>query len=302
LYWTIPPAIFLTVLSYPFLTRVNVWQITVMVLVAFFATVPWDSYLIKIGVWTYPPEAVIGPTWQLIPIEELFFFIIQTYITSVFAVLMNKPLLHAQYLIQTKLTKTVSHAILALFAGAWLLGCAMFVRGGNSTYMGILLAWALPFATIAWYFSGAFFLSLPTISVLGPILIPTFYLWIVDALALGRGTWSIESGTKLEVYLFGSFDIEEATFFLLTNVLITFGIVGSSHALAICHAFPVEFPELPPPMNWSVIKRFLPSATHDETRIEGFRQAVDRLQKKSRSFYLASSAFSGRLRIDLILL
>jgi 15-cis-phytoene synthase / lycopene beta-cyclase len=273
-----------------------------MVLVAFTATVPWDSYLIKIGVWTYPPDAIVGPTWLGIPFEELFFFIIQTYITSLLAILMNKPLLHAQYLVQTKLTKSVSNAILAVLAGFWLVGCAMFVRGGNSTYMGILLAWALPFATIAWSFSGAFFLSLPTISVLGPILLPTLYLWLVDATALGRGTWSIESGTKLGIYLFWTFDIEEATFFLLTNVLIVFGIVGSSHALAIAQAFPDEFPELPPPITTSVIARFLPTAQHDETRVEGIREAVGRLQKKSRSFYLASSAFSGRLRIDLILL
>ena len=37
-------------------------------------------------------------------------------------------------------------------------------------------------------------------------------------------------------------------------------------------------------------------------QILGLQQAVDRLKKKSRSFYLASSTFSGRLRIDLIIL
>lgn len=30
----------------------------------------------------YPPEAIIGPTLFSIPAEELFFFVIQTYIVS----------------------------------------------------------------------------------------------------------------------------------------------------------------------------------------------------------------------------
>lgn len=37
-------------------------------------------------------------------------------------------------------------------------------------------------------------------------------------------------------------------------------------------------------------------------RITGLSQALVRLRKKSRSFYLASGVFQGRLRIDLILL
>ena len=42
--------------------------------------------------------------------------------------------------------------------------------------------------------------------------------------------------------------------------------------------------------------------TYDGERLAGIQEAVRRLQKKSRSFYLASSVFSGRLRTDLILL
>lgn len=46
----------------------------------------------------------------------------------------------------------------------------------------------------------------------------------------------------------------------------------------------------------------LPASTYDSDRIDAYRQSVARLQRKSRSFYLASSTFHGRLRIDLILL
>jgi len=45
-----------------------------------------------------------------------------------------------------------------------------------------------------------------------------------------------------------------------------------------------------------------PASRYDEERINGLQDAVDRLRRKSRSFYLASAAFQGRLRIDLLLL
>lgn len=37
-------------------------------------------------------------------------------------------------------------------------------------------------------------------------------------------------------------------------------------------------------------------------RITGLRQALGQLKAKSKSFYLASSVFEGRLRIDMIAL
>jgi 15-cis-phytoene synthase/lycopene beta-cyclase len=61
-------------------------------------TIPWDAYLIYAKVWTYPPNAILGPALFRIPIEELFFFFIQTYITSLLYILVNKPTLFAVYL------------------------------------------------------------------------------------------------------------------------------------------------------------------------------------------------------------
>lgn len=40
------------------------------------------------------------------------------------------------------------------------------------------------------------------------ILLPTLYLWVVDNLALQRGTWVIEHDTKLDIQVWGSLDIE----------------------------------------------------------------------------------------------
>ena len=53
-----------------------------------------------------------------------------------------------------------------------------------------------------------FIMGLPFSSTLIPIVCPTLYLWIVDTLALKRGTWVIESGTKLGWHLWDGLEIE----------------------------------------------------------------------------------------------
>lgn len=98
--------------------------------------------------------------------------------------------------------------------------------------------------------------------------------------------------------------LREAVFFFITNTLIVFGLVAFDNAVAILNAFPFHFPSapaLPSPM-LLVRALLLPARAYDEERIEGLSQAAERLRRKSRSFYLASGAFPGRLRIDLIIL
>lgn len=62
-----------------------------------------------------------------------------------------------------------------------------------------------------------------------------------------------------------------------------------------------NIPTLPSPL--LLIRALLVSTnSYDEDRIEGLQQALRRLRAKSRSFYLASGVFQGRLRVDLVLL
>lgn len=285
------------------LVRRHWYQTAILITIAVVATIPWDSYLIRHNVWTYPPDAIAGPTFMDIPAEELFFFVIQTYITSLLYHLLNKPLLHAAYLappsrIRSALQRLVQGLILYLtLLGFWLLS-----NGGPGTYMGLILVWACPFALLTWTLGGRFMVSLPWTSTLLPIASTTLYLWAVDEGALRRGTWSIESGTKLGVTLFGSLEIEEAVFFLATNVLIAFGLGAFDNALAIIDAFPDVFesaPQCPSPA-MLISALFMTWTEARKARIRGIQEAVERLCRKSRSFYLASSTFTGRLRIDLI--
>lgn len=60
---------------------------------------------------------------------------------------------------------------------------------------------------VARHLCGNFLLALPKKPIAVSILLPTFYLWIVDFFSLQRGTWVIERGTKLDIR-FGALDLE----------------------------------------------------------------------------------------------
>ncbi|KAH6697531.1 terpene synthase [Plectosphaerella plurivora] len=305
--YTIPLAAALGLLGYPLFTRLDVARTVFIVTIAVLATIPWDSYLIRTQIWSYPPDAVLGPTVFSIPVEELFFFFIQTYITSQLYIILNKPVLHAQHLNSYQTlprwiprVKLLGQTFLGVCA---LLGFWLISSRGVGTYLGLILAWAAPFALLTWSITAHFILVLPLTSTVVPVLLPTIYLWIVDENALGRGTWAIGSGTKLGVRLFGSLEIEEAVFFLVTNLMIVFGLAAFDKAVAVVDAHPDIFDMPSDALSFSLLQaRVLSPAKYDMDRIMGIRHACARLQKKSRSFHLASSVFPGRLRIDLTLL
>lgn len=312
LQYTIPPCILLTLLYRPLFTRLELYKIVFLVTIAFVSTIPWDSYLIRTGIWTYPPDAVLGFTLFDIPAEELFFFIIQTYGVSVLYCFISKPLLHPVYLPRPdnasnwfqkhdRLTGIIGQLLLV-----WAIytGFRMILDAGTGTYMGLIIVWATPFCLLLWSLQHRFLIRLPFSAVILPIAIPTVYLWIVDTFALRRGTWVIVPGTKLGLVLWDGLEVEEAFFFLATNTMIVMGLVAFDNCMAIVDAFPALTPDTKSfPDPFTAIRILLtPPLSYETERLVGLSQALDRLRKKSRSFYLASSTFSGRTRIDLILL
>lgn len=292
---------------YPLFTARDLYKLAFLITIAVVSTIPWDSYLIRANIWSYPEHVVLGLTIFSIPVEEVFFFVIQTYNTTLLYLILSKPILGPVYLVKEeqddkwKWTKLIGQLALALVIKR----AVDYIRaGGQRTYLGLILAWAIPFLFLLWSLAYQFLMRLPLTSTVLPIVIPTLYLWIVDTLALKRGTWVIESETKTGWTLWDGLEIEEAIFFLLTNCLIVFGLVAFDNALAILDAFPAHFRQsthLPPPTQL-VRALLLPASAYDDDRIIGLHQSVKRLKAKSRSFYLASSTFCGRLRIDLIIL
>jgi lycopene cyclase domain-containing protein len=56
------------------------------------------------------------------------------------------------------------------------------------------------------------------------VAVPTLYLWFADRVAIGLGVWTISETFTLGIDLFG-LPMEEATFFLVTNLLVVQGLV-----------------------------------------------------------------------------
>lgn len=126
----------------------------IRVQVAVAATIPWDSYLIRNNVWGYPPDAVLGWTLFEIPVEEVFFFVIQTYNTSMLYFLLSKPSLHVLFLRAAegdRKLQRVRWTAALLGAGAIIvIECFSWVDR-RATYMKLIFVWAGPIIIMLWY-------------------------------------------------------------------------------------------------------------------------------------------------------
>ncbi|KAG8866935.1 hypothetical protein FRB98_004455, partial [Tulasnella sp. 332] len=273
-------------------------------------TIPWDSYLIRTGIWSYPPNVIAGYTLCDIPLEEIFFFAIQTYNTSLIYLLLGKVIFHPAHIqgsLESGTAKSIGRfgqsALLAIF----FLSLQAAKVEGRGTYLALILVWASPVLFFIWTLCYSHILSLRWPNTLLPIAFPTGYLWIVDTLALRRGTWIIEDSTKLGIYLWpGGLYVffREAVFFFLTNLIIVCGLICTDHYMAVLATFPSLFPSLPPYPSPRLLFDALTTSENEypKDRLLGMKDAVNRLRGKSRSFWVASSAFDGRLRVDLLML
>lgn len=97
----------------------------------------------------------------------------------------------------------------------------------------------------------------------------------------------------------------EALFFLCTNIMIVFGLATVDKTLSLLELQPKE--DEAPSQSLPAAKTIAHCMFHDGAereapQIHGLVDALTRLQRKSQSFFMASIAFRGRLRMDLIYL
>lgn len=151
--------------------------------------------------------------------------------------------------------------------------------------------------------AGKMIISLPAKVTAFPVIVPTLCLWALDTAELRRGTWVIEDGTKLGIQLWDGLEIEEAVFFVVTNCLIVFGLIAFDYGMALAAAFPSRFPDragLAGVLEGVKAMRLVWEDLPEDDEYVGIMEAQNILKLKSRSFYLASGVFEGRLRLDLI--
>jgi lycopene cyclase domain-containing protein len=206
-------------------SRLQSWPITVAILlhalVALIYTTPWDNYLVATRVWWYDPDLVTGIIIGWVPLEEYTFFLLQPVLAGLWLFLLIRHLRFSFEPLKNSL-RFWSAGLASLF---WL-GATMILasRWQPGNYLALELVWALPPIALQLAF-GADILWRYRRLVFTALLSLTLYLSTADALAINWGTWTINSQKSLGILLGGTLPIEEFLFFLLTNALITFGVV-----------------------------------------------------------------------------
>ena len=206
------------------------------VLLAVLYTTPWDNYLVATGVWYYDPKLISGVLLGWVPLEEYTFFVLETLLTGFWWWFLARRLpTRGKFRPRTGL-RIGSTAVLGV---VWFASLSLLLSGWDpGTYLGLILAWALPPIMLQLAF-GADLLWHHRRLVLLAILPLYLYLSATDSLAITSGTWTIDPGQSTGM-LIGSLPVEEAIFFLVTVVLIGFGLTLSLARLSE-RRWPVQF-------------------------------------------------------------
>ena len=193
--------------------------IPVVCLLALSYTTPWDNYLVAREIWWYGPDRVVG-TIGHVPIEEYLFFVLQPLLTGLF---LYQYL--GRYAVSPKPSSSrAAWGGAAIFGALTGIGILCLLSGRTEAqYMGLILAWAPPILAGMWLYDGETLWSLRS-TVTITTAVPTVYLWVADAVAIGTGIWTISPSHTLGVSAFG-LPLEEATFFLFTNLLVVHGVL-----------------------------------------------------------------------------
>lgn len=195
------------------------WKwIALLAAIAFVYTTPWDNYLVYRGIWGYGPERILG-TVGYIPVEEYIFFILQPIMTGLWTSLVIDR-------VAPGLSAVSPAWFRPLYIGLWLALTALGVGllfGVRSLYLGLILAWAAPvLAGMAWLSADTFWRHRR--AWLLSVAVPTAYLWIADRFAIADGIWEISDAYSLGFDPLG-LPVEEAVFFLITNMLVVQGLL-----------------------------------------------------------------------------
>jgi putative membrane protein len=146
---------------------------------------------------------------------------LQTLLTGLWAVylLRGAQAQVLRYPAQVRVRLWVSLFVLILWAANVIVLISDWTPG---RYLALILAWAL-LPVILQVAFGADLLLSNWKRVIMIVLFPTLYLWWVDALAIASGTWTIDP-RQITGFKWGVLPLEEMLFFLMTNLIIAFGM------------------------------------------------------------------------------
>lgn len=314
LQWTLPLCLALFLLNRPFLTRLDYAKLTLLPIIAFVWTTPWDNLIVKNQAWFYRRHC-IWFTVGYVPIEEYFFFIVQSIVTTLWCSFVTRWRLPNLYISHPGGHKprialaqpAVGLAVTCFTAGLWIAQ-----PGSSSYYFGMITWWSsVPLGLLMWgtidfvismgFWAGhlPFFIS---------IAAPTVYLWFSDIYALRRGTWHINERTSLNIFPITDLPIEEMLFFVVTNTILVTACFTFDRCVAICRSnTPDNCTALSPsflPLNsFSTYKQlwlaFVQSDAAHTSHAQDLQLSLQVLRKASKSFSAASLLLPWDLRTDL---
>ena len=174
------------------------------------------------SVWWYDPAKVTGIVFGWVPIEEYTFFLVQPILTGLWLLfwLRRQPDREEAGWQNGRFRTTA-----LIFLGLLWLGMVIILAVGwqPGTYLALILAWALLPIMLQVGFGGDILWRHRRVVLLG--LIPvTLFLAAADALAIAEGIWTIDPQQTLNWLIAGILPFEEFLFFLITNVLVVFGM------------------------------------------------------------------------------
>lgn len=191
-------------------------------------TAPWDEHLVRTGVWSYAPHHVLA-TAGAVPLEEYAFVALEVVLVAAWSLrsglLAPAPILRATPTTGHRRTGTTAWLAVAAVGGLCLLA------GGQLRYLGLLLAWACPVLALQRAVGGDVLAGRrqARLRTVAPVAL---WLCLADRLALGLGIWTISPRSSTGLLLAG-LPLEEATFFALTTLLVTDGLLLATDPVAL---------------------------------------------------------------------
>ena len=204
------------------------FSFSILALVAFIYTTPWDNYLVASGIWFYDPSKIIGIVYGYVPLEEYLFFILETLLVCLVASLLIQRKYFDLQLYQNSSISYWKMVFLGSLGSIWVLCSLSYLMNINSMkYMNLLLLWFLP-PIILQLIIGWDVLVQNKLKLVKIFFLATFYLSLTDAYAIYTGIWTISSTYTIGLVFF-VIPVEEILFFLITVILIQNGYILISY-------------------------------------------------------------------------
>lgn len=192
--------------------------LALMVVAALCYTTPWDSFMIERGVWFYADGAVLV-RFGAVPLGEYLFFVFQTVVTGLWLSWYGvDPSFDARDWRVSPRAAGVAVALGATAAGV----VSLTILAPRGYYLGAILAWACPLFALQWGVGGGY-LARTWRAWLPAVLVPTLYFAAADRVAIALGVWTIAPASSTGLLVLG-LPVEEGLFFLVTNLLVVWGI------------------------------------------------------------------------------